>query len=476
MRSGAYDQARTSLDRLLILDPHSLPGHLTMADVEMRSGNVDAAIKHFRTAAALDPNSFPAHYGLALALLRVGNRGEAESELRRAAAHRPPHADALYNLGVLLLDDGKSDEALAKLQAAKRLGPNRPDLAFNLIRAEISNHQSLLAKKELAQSVAEFGQDPAWRFATGNLFLSAGMADEAIKQLTIAHHLKPVDAEIRIQLCKALLAGNQPATVLSLGDDSSSAEEAYLRALAAYQLGRLGEAENYLGGALDSSTDNPQYLLLRAKIWQRNGQQQQALNVLQKIANNVPNLAEVFYSEAVSYYFLEDYNSVRKSLDQALAIAPQTAQYLFLYAITYENEGHDAEAVNLLKRTIALDPENARFELHLGTALLRENQIEGARQALLRAIALKPDYAVPHYYLGKILAREGELPAAGKELETAIRYQPDLAAALYQLGRVYAAEGKAELAAATLERFKLLRNQETQDEAVSKQEMARELR
>jgi tetratricopeptide (TPR) repeat protein len=455
-----YALARQLLELALRADSNSAEAHFMMADLDMRCGRTHAAIGHFQRALELQPQSFAGHYNLALAFLRERRPEDGLRELRRAVEINSRHADAIYNLGLILLETGKLEEALDRFRQARELGPDRPDLAYNLTRAELKANRPHAAIEEAERSATAFGKDPGWRLAMGALFLENEQSEEAIHQFLEASRLQPRDPKIRYQLAAAYLQSNRPEDVLALFKDPSGPEEYYLRASAAYLLGRYAEADEDSIRSLQNGQADPRYLLLRARIDQHSSRQKAALQTLQRAATLAPHWSEVFYSQAVSHYFLGEYEDVRRSLDQALELSPNSARYLFLYAISYGNEGRSDE-VEYLRRAVALDPSNARFRCHLGAALLRQNRTNEALQAFELAVQLKPDYALPHYELGKILARQKKFDAAAEELETSIHYQPDLVPALYQLSRVYAALGQKERAASALAQFLTIKGQQT---------------
>lgn len=475
LHSGDLQATRRFLDLALRENPNSFEAHLLLAQCEQQSGNTESAVAEFQVAAELKPDSFSAHYGLALALLRRGNRPGGEEELRRALEINPGSADANYNFGVLLLEEGKNAEALAILRLASQLGPNRPDLSFNLIRAAINSGQAALAREEIAKCEKRPFANFKWYLGIGSLLLDAGLLNDAIPLLAKAYRIQPASSEARVQLSRAYLASNQSAEVVLLLQAPQNAEESYLAASAYYQLAKYGEAEALSVECLNSQPRNPLYLLLRARIYQRRGDQKAALELLTRAAVLDPGLSEVFYSQAVSHYFLGEYQAVRASLDRAIALKPGVGRDLFLYGISLENENQNGDAVRYLKRAIELDSSNARYHFHLGATLLRMDEKEAARQELLKSIALQRDYAFPHYLLGKMMAHENDFAGARNELEIAVKCQPDLAAALYQLSRVYSALDERELAADTIARFKALREQQIQDDAVLKSEISSQL-
>jgi len=238
----------------------------------------------------------------------------------------------------------------------------------------------------------------------------------------------------------------------------------YLRASAYFLLGRPQEAQRALNEALRQVPNEPRYLLLNARIDQQLGHNLSALQFLERAQRLAPDWPAIWYSSAVSYYFLRRYSDCRHSLDQTLRLNPRFGKALLLYAETFVIEGRNAEAESYLRRAIAIEPDNARFRFHLGALLLRENRASEAERVFRQVITLKPDDALAHYELGKMQIDSGHPEAALSELKKAIIYQPDLTQAYYQLGRAYDALGEKQKSASAFGRFNSLKKEHAKRE------------
>jgi predicted Zn-dependent protease len=418
-----YDRARVCLHRALLQKPNSAQALFMMGDLGMQTEHVDEAVGYFAQGLRIEPNSFPGHYELALAFLRQQKWNEGLRELQIAVRIDPRQPDAIYNLALVLLKTGNPREALTRLRQANALAPGRPDLSYNMARAELNLEQT----------------------------------QEAIQDLLEADRRQPNDHDIHLLLAQAYLQSNQPQEVAVLLQPAASAEDWFLLATAELAMGQVEAAARDSANSLTQRGDDIRYLLLNARIDQQRSRQQSALATLERAARLAPGAPDILYSQAASYYFLGQYDEVRHSLDRGRKPLPSRA--LFLYAMSYENEGNPNQAVVYLQKAVALEPKNARFRCHLGVALLQKNQKQAARQAFTEAARLDPAFALPHFELGKMLVQEKQLTAAAEELESATRIQPDLAPALYQLSRVYGALSEKQRAADAMTRFLALRTQ-----------------
>jgi len=446
------------------IDPECAEAFLLLGLAEFREGGAIAdSIRHYQRALALQPGSYSGHYDLALAYLKENMLEEARTQLEQAVRLEPHQADAAYDLGIVLLELGQPSQALTMLHKARLLNPQRPDVAFNIVRAQLETGRVQEARAEALESAKHFGADFQWSAAMGQLFLQNAQPKDAARYLLEASRIRPDDLEVRHHLATAYLEGGQPDEALTIIGEPKTSEDHYLRASAYYLAHRFPEADRESELALGLAPDSPSVLVLRTRLLQRAGEQDEALLTAQKAISAAPNWDEPHYLAGVSYYFIRRYEQAEASLSRAVELNPKSARALFLKSIALANLGKIDDAERCLRRAVALQPENARLHCHLGILLMRKDEGVKAENSFRKAIGLKPDYALSHYELGKLLAASKQLRPAAQELEQAVKHDPGLSAAHYQLARVYAKLGEVEKSRQTLAEFQRLHQQEARD-------------
>ena len=467
-------EAKKQLGLALKANPQMADAWLMLAGAEIENGETGPAIEHYQHALRLAPDSFTGHYDLALAYLHELKLAEARHELERAVKLDPRQPDAAYNLGMVLLELRDAGGAVKSLRGARAIQPDRPDIAFNLIRAELAGGDWAGARKARESSSPSFAADAAWQASVGKLFLESGHPQDAVPALQQAFRLQPSSVEVRDLLASAYVQSRRPDLALALIPAANTADEHFLRGSALLVQRRVSEAESEAAAALGEKPQEPQYLLLGARIQQTEGHQDAAVELLRRAAEQAPESAEPYYSMGVSYYFEHRYEESRDALAQSLKRSPNSPRSLFLFAVTLVNQGNNREAEKYLQRAIALQPDSSRYWLHLGTVRFRNGNPAAAREAFLRAVQLKPDYALPHYELGKLLAHS-DAPTALLELQKAVTYEPGLVQAYYQLSRVAAALGQKEKSEQALATFNRLKKHEEDEERTLTEDVNGEL-
>ena len=95
---------------------------------------------------------------------------------------------------------------------------------------------------------------------------------------------------------------------------------------------------------------NPAYLLTLGRYYQKYGNQQKALAAIEKAARLAPDLPEIPYSFAVSYFIADQFEEASKYVERALEIDPKFDRALFLLGISRFAMGKFSEAETLLNR------------------------------------------------------------------------------------------------------------------------------
>ena len=451
------------LNHAVQIAPRCAAAYLLLGLTEFHEGATADSIQHYQKALLLQPGSYSARYDLALAYLKEEKLPQARAQLEEAVKLDPSKADAMYNLGIVLEKLGHAAEALVKLQRARTLNPKRPDVAFNVVRVELELGRVAAARAEARDSAKQIGIDAQWCTAIGQLFLERDLPKDAVPYLQRALRGRPDDAQLRHQLAVAYLQSGQPDEVLLTIGEASTSDDHFLRASAYYLSHRFSEADRESGEALDLSPDNPQILVLRTRLLQRAGDQDQALLTAQKAITLAPNWDQPYYLAGVSLYLVRRYEEAVKNLTKAVELNPKSSRALFVRYIAFANLGELDDAETSLRRAIILQPKNARLYCHLGILLGRRYKHAEAEEAYRKAIEIKPEYALSHYELGKLLVSSSHLRLATQQLEAAIEYDPGLTSAYYQLGRIYAKVGEPEKSQRMLAEFNRLRKQDQED-------------
>lgn len=129
-----YDDVIAACEKILDLEPESLPALNAYASALAALGHHDEAAKRFAQLLRLAPNN-PAilnNYGRTMAL--AGRAQEAREALENAVRIQPYYAEARYNLGILLEETGDATRALQELEKAAELKPGLPDIKDRISR------------------------------------------------------------------------------------------------------------------------------------------------------------------------------------------------------------------------------------------------------------------------------------------------------------------------------------------------------
>ena len=125
-----------------------------------------------------------------------------------------------------------------------------------------------------------------------------------------------------------------------------------------------------------------------------------------------------------------------RSLDAAIAAAPDQTEFLVVRGAMRGRQKDYVEAESDLRRVLKLHPAHAPALHELGIVLMHRGLVTDAAELLRRASALQPDRPGLQVALGDALNRAGELPAAAEALGKATERDPADRRAWHIYGRV----------------------------------------
>lgn len=260
-------------------------------------------------------------------------------------------------------DISPSEQSVMELEKAVKTDPQNPDLRLSLAEAYLTsgNYESaILQAQEVIKTAPE--KDGAL-FILGLAHASLQQHDQAIVSLTKF-------AEIREQSEMANVDQLLETALYFLG-------ESYL------QTGKPQDAIAPLSRALEINRTDADAMYKLATAYQQTDQYAEAITYYEKATLFVPDFAEVYAGMAESYdalgqadkagyargmlaYSVEDFETARQELEQAIKGIPDYAPVFVGLALTYEKLGDLPKAKSAVEAALLIDPNNFMAQQLLG--------------------------------------------------------------------------------------------------------------
>jgi Flp pilus assembly protein TadD len=159
LRAGALDEARTSLEKAIRLQPTFPDLYANLGIVRWRQGDVEGAYEIFRHGLELDPRRPTLLNNLAALHLDQGRRTEARAALA-AATTREATPYLFVVQGDLEMAAGEMKAALKAYRRARREGPDMLEPLLGIARAEMTLGDRDAARRALRKAEKLHPADP----------------------------------------------------------------------------------------------------------------------------------------------------------------------------------------------------------------------------------------------------------------------------------------------------------------------------
>ena len=225
------------------------------------------------------------------------------------------------------------------------------------------------------------------------------------------------------------------------------------------EIGRLADLMN--AGRYSDAEDAARTLIDRQPnvgfLWKIYGvallrQAKDALPVLQRATQLLPDDAETYYYLGSALQVRGDLAGAMASYNRALELRPDYCGAMVNLANTLGAGGRLADAVASYRRALQLQPELAEVHNNLGNVLLQLRQDDAAAASYRRALEIKPDFAQAHSNLGNALRALGQPREALASYRRALEIEPRFAHAHNNLGNALLQLGQADEAVTSYRR------------------------
>jgi protein O-GlcNAc transferase len=147
-----------------------------------------------------------------------------------------------------------------------------------------------------------------------------------------------------------------------------------------------------------------------------------------------PDLIEAHYNRGGSLLELKRYEEALTSYDRALAMRPDYAEALYNRGNTLKELRRYEEALASYDQVLALQPALAEALSNRGNTLHELKRFDEALASYDRALTIRPNYTEAHYNRGNALRELKRYEEALASFDHALTARPDYAEALYNRG------------------------------------------
>ncbi|MEL6186477.1 MAG: tetratricopeptide repeat protein, partial [Myxococcota bacterium] len=333
---------------------------------------------------------------LAGELQGLGHFGAAREALDRARAVAAGAAD-LNTLGATLESISEPAAAVGAYREAIRLlrlggegvGPEQLELAYlGLGRALLAQEDADAAVLSLRVAVQSLPKASAAPLALAEALDRQGQLEEAQRE-----------AELAVDLDYDRSYGHRV-----LADISA-------------RLGRPRDRIEALRQLTVIAPEDVQAALDLAQSLSEDGDGTEALDLIQKVADQVPRAAEPLRRLGAAWSAVGEHTEAVRVLREAIRLEPADPTSHLALGEALLSARSPSEAVVALEAAAGLDPHSPRVLSRLGEMQLLVGQPRDAVRVLVRAAAIAPDDGGIRRILALALGQAGDGPAAAPELE-----------------------------------------------------------
>ena len=448
---------------------------------------------------------------------KAGQIQEADRLYTAILKAQPKHPDANHNMGVLAVSVGKVQEALPYFKTALKSKPSVAQFWLSYIEALIKENELVSAnnyieqakKCGLASKKIDILEDQLNVLLVNSAnkkrkqnelspaieLREVGKYQEAQEWLSCFIEKHPNDPEALSLLCHVFLldekdveAGKALSKAISINPHLPSVHWNQARLL--LKQSKPLEALEKVQFGYERPLYDPEGWLVLATCLGANQRDQEALPLIEKVLQVIPNHAEALANRALIRLRAKDITGAIKDVEMAVSVKPHLTQmWGLLSSLRYQSknlvgaieaakkahkfepnnvnymidlgeylrqDGKTIEAIAILDEAAKLAPGNANTWANLGVAFQQANKTDQAKVAYEKALAINPKMATVFSNLGALAKDSHDWDSHLQYFEQAVALNPEHAELHNNLGGVLKDLGRLEQAEASYKQALLL--------------------
>jgi tetratricopeptide (TPR) repeat protein len=374
-------------------------------------------------------------------LAAAGDLERAEQRWDELLKKSPMDRELLFGYARFLQRNGRLEKAASVCQSLIKLPDAGSDWYGFLAHLQHSMGFPEQARKTL-QSAPESPKSEEFHFVAASIAEELDDIPGALRELQAALDVNPYHGNSLLQRAKLLMVQGQNQAALRDVNLFIENEGPNLRAiqLKAYIIDRLEGIEKsiaYLSSCIEQHGKHPILNGLRADAYKESGKLTLALEDIDWVIENQPDLAVARQQRIEIHLENGDAESAiadaQMLIDQGIENASLLSDYGYARFLNQEFE----QSVELLQRAVALDKSNLSARYRLSQSYSKLGRIDEAVAELSAILEVDSEHAIPFVVRGYHYLMLGQYDQAGKDFEDALKIEPKELQALRGRSLVY---------------------------------------
>lgn len=454
---GRPDDARRVLEPLATDAAVAIAAEIRLAAIAYSTGQTVDAEARLNTVLKREPNNLSALLLNARWLLHAGKREQALERAKRAVSIDARMAEAHYVRGLAEAQTRRSNDAIKSFSEVMRLNPRAVAAQVQLSRLHLARNSVdsavLLAEEALKNAPdsidALLALSRAWG-VRGDFKRATATLAELKKQAPATAQVYALDGTLHMLTRDTVTARKAFERALQI-DLSSMEALAGLTTLDVLQ-NDVTVARARIEPRIAADPDNPELLLLAAKVFVADRQPARAEELLRRAIALDPLDTANFSLLGRIYANEHRLDAAKAEFDELARREHTNLAARIMGAMIVHAQGHLAEAQTRYARILQLEPRAALAANNLASIYADAGEnLDYARQLAESASEEWPAHADIQDTLGWIYYKQHRYGLAIRRFQQSVATEPDNPLYHYRLGLAYTKNGERDLARRALQ-------------------------
>lgn len=417
-RKGDIETAMALVEKVLDLDPTTTEAYLVKADIHVSQKDMPKAYAVLDEGKTRAKNIEPIMLKYGLLAMQEKNFDKAAEVYRELVQNNPDNDAYKLYLANALNTAGKQGEAADIIEALTKKDPENQEYRITHARLIAASGDMDGAQVVLEKAMAGISEPYKVVESLAQLYLSTGQQEKAMELLQ-TYIAKDTEQEH---------AGTVPLVRM-------------LASLLAMR-GEYDQAQVQADNLLQRNPKDVQGLLLRGRLFSRDGEYLKAIGDFRTALDEQPELHEARMLLARAHFLNKEPFSAVEELEKILAQNPAYLPAREALSRYYLSEGKMDRVRTQIMEVAKIQPQNPTPWVYMGDSYLLEKKPEEAIKAYKDALERFPAQPGIRTKIAMVHARNGDMAKAREWLEEDLTVQGDYLPALQGLSQLDLRENK----------------------------------